>query len=215
MRGEQIIPGDGAKNIAPTVVEREELILAKAAKRADLGIKVVGAHIESGENAATVGEAVSKFGVDVVEIVASIETVEFVIVGGKSFNNRLHKKVGIGAPSRERKGSAVLDDRAFESHLGRDEAQRSVAMESVEIAVVGGHVENAGETSAKTGREAALVECDILDSIGIESGEKTAEVIDIVERDAIEKIEILVGAAAADIHAARDIGSALDARKKL
>ena len=74
-------------------------------------------------------------------------------------------------------------------------------MQLLVVAVVGGDIEDAGETAAEVGREASFVECDVLDGIGIEGGEEATHVADIVEWHTVEKEEVLVGSATTDVEA--------------
>ena len=83
------------------------------------------------------------------------------------------------------------------------------------VAVVLCDVEHSAQTAAETGGKGAFVEGDVLDSVGVEGGEEAAHVGDVVEGHAVEEEEVLVGAAAADVHAAVALAAGLHSGHEL
>ena len=157
------------------------------------------------------------FGVEVVEPVTGIELgvahrigggliAAHVVDGHDGWNE---EQLGIGAARREAEGGALLDDRPLEIELGRDETHRKVAVQLTVIAVVLRNVKHRREAAAEAGGEGTLVEGYVLDGIGVEGGEESAHVADIVERHTVEEKQVLVGAAATDIHATVALRTAL------
>ena len=88
-------------------------------------------------------------------------------------------------------------------------------MDFLVVAVVLCDVEHRTEAAAETGGEGALVEGDVFHGVGVEGREETAEVTDVVEWHAVEEEEVLVGSAAAHVHAAVALAAALHAGHEL
>ena len=63
--------------------------------------------------------------------------------------------------------------------------------------------------------EAAFVQGDILQGIGVEDGEETHHVVDIVDRHTVEEQQVLVGTAATHIHACRGFRAVLHTWQQL
>ena len=110
---------------------------------------------------------------------------------------------------------AVLHDRTFEVEPAVEQAERYAAAVLLEVAVVGADVHDGADAAAVTGREGALVEGDFLDGLGLEDGEDAEHVVHVVDRRAVEKNQVFVGAAAADVDAREAFIAALDARDLL
>ena len=191
------------------------MVFGEAAFGTDAGVDIVVAHVEGGVETAFVGEFVSDFGVGIVEVVASHEFGFAVDVGGEFADDGTHNEVGIGASGGDAEGSSFFDDGTFEVEFGRDGADGDIAVDFFVVAVVGGNVEDAGESSAEAGGETAFEEGDVLDGVGIESREEAAEMVDVVERDAVEEEEVLVRAASAHVHAAGAFVTGLYAGEEL
>ena len=81
------------------------------------------------------------------------------------------------------------------------------AVDALPVAVVGANVYHARQATTIAGREAALVEVDVLHHIGIERREESERVVHLVEWCAVYKKEVLVVVAAMNVKA----GSHLDA----
>ena len=217
--GELVVPAKAAHDVAPAVAEAGILGVVVAVDEFEAGVKCVVAHVVGGVETAAVAEAVGDFGVDIIEVVAGID------FGGAAFGQAFHagghgedgldEDVAVGAAGRDGEGGLLFDDGAFEVGFGGDEADADAAVEFFVVAVVGGDVEDGGETAAETGREAAFVELDVLDGVGVEGGEEAAEVVDVVHGHAVKEEEVLVGAAAADVHAGHALAAVLDTGQEL
>ena len=88
-------------------------------------------------------------------------------------------------------------------------------MQLVFVAVVARDVEHTRQAPSEACREATLVERDVLDGIGVESREETAQVVDVVQRHAVKQEQVLVGTAAAHIHTRHTLRAALHAGQQL
>ena len=88
-------------------------------------------------------------------------------------------------------------------------------MDFLVVAVVLRDVEHGAQAAAEAGGEGAFVEGDVLDGVGVEGREEAAHVADVVEGHAVEEEEVLVGAAAAHIHAAVALAAALHSGHEL
>ena len=83
------------------------------------------------------------------------------------------------------------------------------------IAVFHADIHDAGQAAAEAGRKTALVKRHVLDGIGVEHREETQHVIDIINRDAVEQQQVLIGSAATYIKAGRAFRTGLHARQQL
>ena len=96
-----------------------------------------------------------------------------------------------------------------------DHAYADAAVRLIQVAVIGAYVDDAGSTSAVAGRERALVECDFLHGLGLEDREDAQHVLGVVDRDAVQQKQVLIGTATPHIQAREPFRSALDSGKKL
>ena len=83
------------------------------------------------------------------------------------------------------------------------------------VAVIGADVHDAGYPSSITGGEGTFVEGDFLDRLRLEDGEYAHHVVHVVDRDAVQQDEVLVGSATADIYSRKAFSAALDSRHHL
>ena len=223
LRAELVVPSQLTHHVAPPVFKSQTYVLTHRIDGVDSTIYLVLSHVETAVEAALVAELVRQLGVEVIEPVARLK---LGVLGG----GRLHlccrhlvdfqydgdeEKLSIGAAGRDTEGGASFVDRAFEVHFGRDKANGNIALQMLVVAVVLRHVQHRTQPSAETGGEAAFVKGHILDGIGIEGREETAEMRHIVERHAVEQEEVLVGTAATHIHATVALTSALHTRHQL
>ena len=217
--GELVVPAKAAHDVAPAVAEAGILGVVVAVDELEAGVDNIVAHVVRSVEAAAVAEAVGDLGVEIIEIRTGIDT------GGAAFGQAFHagghgedgldEDVAVGAAGGDGEGGLFFDDGAFEVGFGGDEADADAAVELFVVAVVGGDVEDGGESAAETGREAAFVELDVLDGVGVEGGEEAAEVVDVVHRHAVEEEEVLVGATATDVHAGHALAAVLDTGQEL
>lgn len=96
---------------------------------------------------------------------------------------------------------------------GQSESDR--ALMALRVAVFGMHIEIRRQASVIFGRETAFIEVGIADGAGVESREQTAEVVDLIERNIVEHIHILIGIAAMDIHIRHPLDSGGHTRLEL
>ena len=81
------------------------------------------------------------------------------------------------------------------------------AVDALPVAVVGAYVYHTRQATTIAGREATLVEVDILHHVGIERREESERVVHLIEWCAVDEKEVLVVVAAMNVQA----GSHLDA----
>lgn len=96
---------------------------------------------------------------------------------------------------------------------GQSESDR--ALMALRVAVFGMHIEIRRQASVIFGRKAAFIEVGIADGAGVESREQTAEVVDLIERNIVEHIHILIGIAAMGIHIRHPLDSGGHTRLEL
>ncbi len=85
----------------------------------------------------------------------------------------------------------------------------------LKISVIGPHVDDAGGPAAVTCRERAFVKRHFLHGLRLEDREQTKHVLGVVERDPVQKKQVLVRPASAHVYSRKAFGSALHTRHQL
>ena len=68
------------------------------------------------------------------------------------------------------------------------------------IAIFSMHIHYAGKPSPIAGGESGFIKIHIFQSLGVESGEKPSEMIDLIQLDSVYHIQVLVSIPPTDIH---------------
>ena len=212
---ELVVPAQAAHDIAPVVAQPHAFVHHIAVAHFEAGIQCVVAHIVGGVEAAAVAEFMCHLGIEVVEIVAGVSPARETFRSCHDGDDRLNQQVAVGAPSGNTEGGLLLHDGAFEIELGGDKSHAQAAVILFVVAVVGGDVEHTAQSTTEMGRETALVEADVLHRVAVERREEAAQVVYVVHRHTVQQEQVLVGAAAAHIHARHALCTALYAGQQL
>ena len=222
--GELVVPAQGAYDVAPGVLHAHAHVLVEGGDGVYLAVHLVLAPVDAAVEARALAELVRELGVEVVEVVARVELGVGGLGGGGGLlaagvvdghDGGYDEEFGIGAARRDAEGGLLFDDGPLDVELGGDEAYGEVAVQLLVVAVVLRDVEHRAQAAAEAGGEGAFVEGDVLHGVGVEGREEAAEVADVVEGHAVEEEEVLVGAAAAHVHAAVALAAALHAGHQL
>ena len=195
---DHMVPAQGGDAVAPFPVDVQFFhfcsypvnMVVKVFLVFHVGIHLVVARIDAEEKTVLVGELMVHLQVEVVEIIACpsgvLSVCDLALMFDHIVGQGCSNKVIIRAAEREVERGLSLDDGAFHVHFRGNQTQTDVAMVFIHVAILHAHVHHRGEPSAKTGREAAFIECDVLDGIGVERREEARRMVHVVERHAIE-----------------------------
>ena len=118
-------------------------------------------------------------------------------------------------PAADRVTELVLDDRALQMQLVAEEADADVSVGFLHVSVVGADINDAGYPASVACREGTFVQSNLLYCFRLEYREKTEHVVDIVDRDSVQKDKVFVRAAASDVKTGETFVSSLDSGHEL
>ena len=90
-----------------------------------------------------------------------------------------------------------------------------IAVVAAYVTIVLAHIDNSGQSATILCREIAFVECHIFDGIGIEHGEESHDVADVIQRNSIQDDEVFVRPTTPHIQSRRPLRATLHAREQL
>ena len=215
----RFLPVDGGQDIAPaeqyarSVPGRCEAVLPFIPHRK---LETVPADIDAGRQAALVGENVGQAGVQVGKgIIAPGFRIILLFPQVGIPKHRIEHRIGPGAANGKIEGSLFGHDRAIDLETAFQQTEGEGAVVVVEIAFPGGDIDHRRGPAAEAGREAALVEIQRLDGVGVEGGKDAAQVADLVERHAVEQIQVVAAVTAVDIEIGKQFRAGSHARQGL
>ena len=151
----------------------------------------VPAVVETRVEPVTVPEPVDQFRVGIVEPVIDRRM--------ESAPDQRVQESGVEHPPAQGEGR-VLPEGSVEVDLFGKQARRHAAVQSFGVAVIGPHVHHAGGPSGIAGRERTLVQGYLFDGFRGKDGEDSTHVVDVVQRDAVQQDQVLVGPAATHVN---------------
>ena len=130
-----------------------------------------------------------------------------------ALGQQVEDPVGIGGPATHDKGGAALGERPLEVEAAGQQAETQRPGEFVAVALAGPHVQHRGDASAEFCGDGTFVEFHLVDDVGVEGGEDAEKMGGIVDGAFVEKDQVLVGGAAADVEAAGGFAHGFHARQ--
>lgn len=197
-RIKNVVPAHGAGGVAPVEVEVEKVAVET---------KHIPAEVAADVEVVALAELVIDFGIEVVEEVVGNGRVVGIVFVRRI--NAPRDEVEIGAPPGNHERGFVFLDRAFYREARGDEADAAGGRPFFGVALFQFHVYHRGEPAAVLRREAAFVELEVFDGIGVEGAEKAEQVAGVIHHSLVQEDEILVGTAAAH----KQAGSAFRSRR--
>ena len=134
-------------------------------------------------------------------IVSAATVFPLVSLAAETGRNRLIQ-VAFPAPPGSDDGGKFFAEGFFQPNVGAQQTQIAAGIEAPVIAVFSGNFHYGRESAAVFGIKNTFVQLHIFDRIGVESGEKTEQVIDIVHRKSIVEGKGLVGRATTHVQPA-------------